>query len=296
MIEIVGVRFKRTGKIYYFDPQQTGAKLQDDVIVETIRGLEFGRVELIKSIDDINLEQNLKPVIRVATEEDKSINIDNRNRAKEAIIICDREIEKYKLDMKLISCEYTFDNSKLLFYFTAEGRIDFRELVRDLAAIFKTRIELRQIGVRDEAKLIGGLGCCGRPTCCSTFLTEFSPVSINMAKDQSLSLNPSKISGICGRLMCCLKYEQEGYECSMKKMPKVGEIVKTSIGDATVVETYTIQELIKVTYEENDEIKIAFYESKDIKRSYKFDKSFKNTNSQNKEEYDESELKELEKQ
>ncbi len=211
MIEIAGIRFKRTGKIYYFDPIDIDLKIGDYVIVETVRGLEFGAVELLKDIDEESIKGELKPVIRLASQEDKNINVENRNKAKEAIIICEQKVEEHGLDMKLISCEYTFDRSKLLFYFTADGRVDFRELVRDLASIFKTRIELRQIGVRDQAKFVGGLGCCGRPTCCSTFLSEFSPVSIKMAKDQNLSLNPTKISGICGRLMCCLKYEQDGY-------------------------------------------------------------------------------------
>jgi len=285
MLKIAGVRFKRTGKIYYFDPVDIDIKTRDYVIVETIRGLEFGRVEIVKEIDEEIIKGELKPVIRLATEEDKNINVENRNKAKEAIIICEQKVEEHGLDMKLISCEYTFDRSKLLFYFTADGRVDFRELVRDLAAIFKTRIELRQIGVRDEAKYVGGLGCCGRATCCSTFLSEFSPVSIKMAKDQNLSLNPAKISGICGRLMCCLKYEQDGYECINKKMPRLGEIVKT----------YTIQELVKVIYEIEDEKETAYFELSEVKRTYEFNKTFINeSRSLNVEEYDESELVELE--
>ena len=295
MIKIAGVRFKRTGKIYYFDPVDIDIKTRDYVIVETIRGLEFGRVEIVKEIDEEIIKGELKPVIRLATEEDKNINVENRNKAKEAIIIWEQKVEEHGLDMKLISCEYTFDRSKLLFYFTADGRVDFRELVRDLAAIFKTRIELRQIGVRDEAKYVGGLGCCGRATCCSTFLSEFSPVSIKMAKDQNLSLNPAKISGICGRLMCCLKYEQDGYECINKKMPRLGEIVKTEIGKATVISTYTIQELVKVIYEIEDEKETAYFELSEVKRTYEFNKTFINeSRSLNVEEYDESELVELE--
>ena len=295
MIKIAWDRFKRTGKIYYFDPVDIDIKTRDYVIVETIRGLEFGRVEIVKEIDEEIIKGELKPVIRLATEEDKNINVENRNKAKEAIIICEQKVEEHGLDMKLISCEYTFDRSKLLFYFTADGRVDFRELVRDLAAIFKTRIELRQIGVRDEAKYVGGLGCCGRATCCSTFLSEFSPVSIKMAKDQNLSLNPAKISGICGRLMCCLKYEQDGYECINKKMPRLGEIVKTEIGKATVISTYTIQELVKVIYEIEDEKETAYFELSEVKRTYEFNKTFINeSRSLNVEEYDESELVELE--
>ncbi|MDO5715379.1 MAG: stage 0 sporulation family protein [Tissierellia bacterium] len=269
MIDVVGVRFKKTGKIYYFDPLDTGATEGNDVIVETARGLEYGTVMLEKNVDEKDFSE-LKSVLRIATREDTIKHIDNRNRAKEAIIICDQKCEEHKLDMKLISCEYTFDNSKLLFYFTADGRVDFRNLVRDLASIFKTRIELRQIGVRDEAKVIGGLGCCGRSTCCSTFLTDFTPVSIKMAKDQGLSLNPSKISGICGRLMCCLKYEQDGYECILKKMPKNGEIVITEDGKGTVVSSYTIQELVKVLFRDEDDTRYGFYELKDIKRTRKF--------------------------
>ena len=232
-----------------------------------MRGLEFGAVELIKEVEEESIKGELKPVLRLASEEDKNINVENRNKAKEAIIICDQKVEEHGLDMKLISCEYTFDRSKLLFYFTADGRVDFRDLVRDLAAIFKTRIELRQIGVRDEAKFVGGLGCCGRPTCCSTFLSEFSPVSIKMAKDQNLSLNPTKISGICGRLMCCLKYEQDGYECINKRMPRLGEIVKTERGKGTVVSTYTIQELVKVMFEVNDEKETVYMELSEVKRT-----------------------------
>ncbi|MBU5669848.1 stage 0 sporulation family protein [Peptoniphilus sp. MSJ-1] len=295
MIEVAGVRFKRTGKIYYFDPIDIDLELEENVIVETIRGLEFGTLKLLKEVDEDSIKGELKPVIRVATEEDENINVENRNKAREAIIICEQKIKEHNLDMKLISCEYTFDRSKLLFYFTADGRIDFRELVRDLAAIFKTRIELRQIGVRDEAKLVGGLGCCGRATCCSTFLSEFSPVSIKMAKDQNLSLNPSKISGICGRLMCCLKYEQDGYECINKLMPRPGEIVKTKRGRATVMDTYTIQELVKVFYEVDDGKEVEYLDISDLRRTREFNKTFINeSKSLNVEEYDESELVELE--
>ncbi|WP_071026536.1 PSP1 domain-containing protein [Peptoniphilus raoultii] len=293
MIDVAGVRFKRNGKIYYFDPQETGATIGDNVIVETIRGLEFGNVIVMRSFEEEDLNTNLKPIIRVATFEDEKINIDNRNKAKEALIICEQKTMEHNLDMKLISCEYTFDNSKVLFYFTADGRIDFRELVRDLASIFRTRIELRQIGVRDEAKIVGGLGCCGRTTCCSTFLSEFSPVSIKMAKDQNLSLNPTKISGICGRLMCCLKYEQSGYECINKIMPRVGEIVYTNEGKGTVISSYAIQEMSKVSLKKDDETIVKIFDFKDLKRTGKFDKEFVKS-SNNEETYDEKELSKLE--
>ncbi|MET3616951.1 cell fate regulator YaaT (PSP1 superfamily) [Peptoniphilus olsenii] len=295
MIDVAGVRFKRTGKIYFFDPKDLSLKINDDVIVETVRGLEYGKVMLLKDIDEEDIKGELKPVIRVATFEDKNINIENRNSAREAIIICEQKVEEFDLDMKLISCEYTFDRSKLLFYFTADGRVDFRELVRELASIFRTRIELRQIGVRDEAKFIGGLASCGRCTCCSTFLSEFSPVSIKMAKDQNMSLNPTKISGLCGRLMCCLKYEQEGYECINKKIPRVGEIVITGKGKGTVVATYTIQELVKVLFEYEDQNEIEYYDLSDIKRTREFNKHFiQQSDYLNVEEYNEVDLVELE--
>ncbi len=294
MIDVVGVRFKKTGKIYYFNPMETEAKTDDEVIVETVRGLEFGKIVIEKKLDELDLNSELKPVIRIATEEDQSINIDNRNKAKQALIICEQKIEEHKLNMSLINAEFTFDNSKLLFYFTADGRIDFRDLVRDLAFIFKTRIELRQIGVRDEAKSIGGLGCCGRETCCSGFLSEFTPVSIKMAKDQGLSLNPTKISGICGRLMCCLKYEQDGYECILKKMPKVGEIVKLEDArEGTVVNTYTIQELVKVMFKVKDQMEYEFLDIADIKRLGKFDKNYQVIRPKYEEDVKPEDLKEL---
>lgn len=297
MIDVVGVRFKKTGKIYYFDPLETGAKKGDNVIVETVRGLEFGHVVLEKKFEELDLNSELKPVIRIATVEDENINIDNRNNAKQALIICEQKIAEHGLDMKLINSEYTFDNSKLLFYFTADGRIDFRDLVRDLASIFKTRIELRQIGVRDEAKAVGGLGCCGRATCCNAFLSEFTPVSIKMAKDQGLSLNPTKISGICGRLMCCLKYEQDGYECILKKMPRIGEIIETeNRGKGTVVDTYTIQELVKVMFTSKDETEYEYYELSEIRRTGELDKSVHVTKNQYEEEVKPEDLKELEKE
>ncbi|SHH31239.1 Cell fate regulator YaaT, PSP1 superfamily (controls sporulation, competence, biofilm development) [Anaerosphaera aminiphila DSM 21120] len=297
MIDVVGVRFKRNGKIYYFAPNETGAKKNDDVIVETVRGLEYGNIVTVKEIDEDEMQSELKPVIRIATMEDKSRNIDNRNRAKEALIICEQQCKRHSLEMKLINAEYTFDNSKLLFYFTAEGRIDFRELVKDLASIFKTRIELRQIGVRDEAKTIGALGCCGRECCCSSFLSEFTPVSIKMAKDQGLSLNPTKISGVCGRLMCCLKYEQDGYEDILRRMPRVGEIVETERGKGTVVSTYTIQELVKIIFAKGEESEYELYSLDEVKRTKKFDKKFENISSELKEEEAKiEELKDLERE
>ncbi len=296
MIDVAGVRFKRTGKIYYFDPVDLDINLYDDVIVETVRGLEYGKVLILKEVDEDSIKGELKPVIRVATLEDKTTNIENRNNAKEAIIICEQKVQEFGLGMKLISCEYTFDRSKLLFYFSADGRVDFRELVRELASIFRTRIELRQIGVRDEAKYIGGLASCGRSTCCSTFLSDFSPVSIKMAKDQNMSLNPSKISGLCGRLMCCLKYEQEGYECINKIIPRVGEIIITVRGKGTVVSTYAIQELIKVVFESEDGNDVEYFDLKDVKRTREFNKHFiEESNYLNVEEYREEDLVELEK-
>src|SRR5699024_6422075 len=213
MIEVIGVRFKKAGKIYYFDPNQLNIALDDYVIVETVRGIEFGKVVVVNKLVDIDdVVLPLKKVMRIASEEDRNTLIENEKLAEKALYICTDKIEEHNLEMNLVDVEYTFDRNKVIFYFTAEGRIDFRNLVKDLAALFKTRIELRQIGVRDEAKLLGGIGPCGRMLCCSTFLGDFDPVSIKMAKDQSLSLNPAKISGLCGRLMCCLRYENDSYE------------------------------------------------------------------------------------
>lgn len=254
MITVVGVRFKKAGKIYYFDPDSLDINKDDYVVVETARGIEFGNVTVgPKQVSEDEIVQPLKKVIRVAQEEDFIIHQNNKEKAKEAFKICERKIAEHGLEMKLIDVEYTFDNNKVIFYFTADGRVDFRELVRDLAAIFKTRIELRQIGVRDEAKMIGGLGPCGKPICCATFLGEFEPVSIKMAKEQSLSLNPSKISGLCGRLMCCLKYEQEVYEELLKNIPAVGSIVLTPEGKGTVVETFTLLQMVKVRVKLEDD-------------------------------------------
>ena len=227
MIKVVGVRFKKAGKIYYFDPERKWINNGDFVIVETIRGIEYGQVVVgPKMVKEENIVQPLKKVLRLATEEDIRINQENKDKEKEAFDICSKKIEEHGLEMKLIDIEYTFDNNKVIFYFTADGRIDFRELVKDLAAIFRTRIELRQIGVRDEAKMIGGIGPCGRHMCCSSFLGEFYPVSIKMAKEQKLSLNPAKISGICSRLMCCLNYEHLVYEENIKILPDLGDKVQ----------------------------------------------------------------------
>lgn len=249
MINIVGVRFKNAGKIYYFDPVDFAIEKDMDVVVETARGLEYGTVVVgKKEIDEESLVSPLKPIIRIATEEDNKIYKENKEKAKETFELCLQKIKEHELTMYLIDCEYTFDRNKLIFYFTAEGRIDFRELVKDLAAIFKTRIELRQIGVRDEAKSIGGLGPCGRSLCCSSWLGDFQPVSIKMAKDQSLSLNPTKISGICGRLFCCLKYEHDVYVEAIEKVPPVGSIVKVDGNKGKVIETNPLLEQAKVEF------------------------------------------------
>ena len=264
MINIVGVRFKNAGKIYYFDPVDFEIEEDMDVVVETARGLEYGTIVVgKKEIDEESLVSPLKPIIRIATEEDTKIYKENKEKAKETFELCLEKIKEHNLTMYLIDCEYTFDRNKLIFYFTAEGRIDFRELVKDLAAIFKTRIELRQIGVRDEAKSIGGLGPCGRSLCCSSWLGDFQPVSIKMAKDQSLSLNPTKISGICGRLFCCLKYEHDVYVEAIEKVPPVGAIVKVDSNKGKVIETNPLPEQVKVEFNDKtiricmkDEIKV----------------------------------------
>lgn len=247
MAEVIGVRFKSVGKIYYFDPANLNIELGEYVIVETARGIECGEVAIAnRNIEDDEIVKPLKSVIRVATKEDLQQVEKNKEKQKEAFDICLKKIEVHNLQMKLVDVEYTFDNSKVLFYFTADGRVDFRELVKDLASVFRTRIELRQIGVRDEAKMLGGLGICGRPFCCKTFLGEFQPVSIKMAKEQSLSLNPTKISGTCGRLMCCLKYEQEAYEDLLRITPKVGAYVSTPDGKGTVEEANLLTGILKV--------------------------------------------------
>lgn len=253
MVTVVGVRFKKAGKIYYFSPEKLNVKKGNKVIVETARGIEFGECVVgPKQVDDSQIVSPLKNVIRVATNDDINKHAENKAKEKEAFNICVEKIEKHNLKMKLIDVEYTFDNNKVIFYFTADGRIDFRELVKDLASIFRTRIELRQIGVRDEAKMVGGLGSCGRPMCCSSFLGDFAPVSIKMAKEQNLSLNPTKISGICGRLMCCLNYEQETYEKIRKKLPKVKSIVNTAYGKGEVMANSVVKESVKVRIKVED--------------------------------------------
>jgi len=247
MITVIGVRFKKAGKIYYFNPGDLDIKKGDFVVVETARGIEFGECVVgMKELREGEIVAPLKNVIRKALEEDINANRINKEKEEEAFKICLEKIKAHDLTMKLIDVEYTFDNNKVIFYFTADGRVDFRELVKDLASIFRTRIELRQIGVRDEAKMTGGLGPCGRSLCCSTFLGEFVPVSIKMAKEQNLSLNPTKISGICGRLMCCLNYEQETYEGIRKRLPKVGSIVDTCYGKGEVISNSVVKEAVKV--------------------------------------------------
>jgi len=247
MVTVVGVRFKKAGKIYYFDPDTIDVKSNDFVIVETARGVEFGHVVLgPRNISKEEIITPLKKVLRIASDEDFVTHRNNKKKSKEAMETCEKKIKEHGLEMRLVDVEFTFDNNKVIFYFTADGRVDFRDLVKDLAAIFKTRIELRQIGVRDEAKMIGGMGPCGKQVCCTQFLGEFNPVSIKMAKEQSLSLNPTKISGLCGRLMCCLKYEHETYEELLTKMPQIGTIVITEMGKGTVLETYTLLERVKV--------------------------------------------------
>lgn len=247
MVTVVGIRFKKAGKIYYFDPDNISVQAGEFAIVETARGVEFGEVVISpKDVSEDEIIAPLKKVLRAANEEDKEKDIENKAREEQAFEICIKKISEHSLSMKLVDVEYTFDNNKVIFYFTADGRVDFRELVKDLASVFKTRIELRQIGVRDEAKMVGGLGPCGRSMCCSAFLGEFEPVSIKMAKEQNLSLNPTKISGICGRLMCCLKYEQDTYECIRKDLPRVGSIVSTPDGQGEVVENSVVKESVKV--------------------------------------------------
>ncbi|MBQ5917985.1 MAG: stage 0 sporulation family protein [Lachnospiraceae bacterium] len=267
MVKVIGVRFRRTGKIYYFDPAGHDIETGQHVIVETARGVEYGNVVLgVREVEDDKVVQPLKSVIRVATPEDDKVDADNRLKEKKAYEICLEKIAKHGLDMKLIDTEYTFDNNKVLFYFTADGRIDFRELVKDLAAVFKIRIELRQIGVRDETKVIGGISICGRPLCCSTYLSEFAPVSIKMAKDQNLSLNPIKISGVCGRLMCCLKNEEETYEYLNSRLPDVGDYVNTIDGCRGEVQSVSVlRQRVKLIVEVGDEKEIREYKVEELK-------------------------------
>ena len=267
MIKVIGVRFRQAGKIYNFSPADFQVKVGDHVIVETARGIEYGSVvQGIREVADDKVIMPLKSVIRIATEEDDKKAIENNEKEKKAFKICKEKIAKHGLEMKLIETEYTFDNNKVLFYFTADGRIDFRELVKDLASVFKTRIELRQVGVRDETKMLGGIGICGRPLCCNTYLSEFIPVSIKMAKEQSLSLNPTKISGICGRLMCCLKNEQEAYEELNSNLPDIGEKVKTFAGfKGEVVSVNVLRQKVKIVVEVDDEREIKEYAIDELK-------------------------------
>lgn len=268
MTRVIGVRFRPAGKIYYFAPGKFHIRQGDKVIVETARGIEFGTVVTgPKEVKDEEVMQPLKSVIRIAIEEDKRAEEKNREKEKEAFEICLEKIRKHNLDMKLINAEYTFDNNKVLFYFTADGRIDFRELVKDLAAVFRTRIELRQIGVRDETKIRGGIGICGRPLCCHTYLSEFAPVSIKMAKEQNLSLNPTKISGVCGRLMCCLTNEEETYEELNSRLPAIGDTVTTNEGLKGEVQSVSVlRQLVKVVVTlENDEKEIREYKVDELK-------------------------------
>ena len=268
MTKVIGVRFRQAGKVYFFSPGKFHIKQGDKVIVETARGVEFGSVVSgVKEVPDETIMQPLKSVIRIATEEDKRNEERNREKEKEAFKICLEKIREHELDMKLINAEYTFDNNKVLFYFTAEGRIDFRDLVKDLAAVFRTRIELRQIGVRDETKIRGGIGICGRPLCCHTYLSEFAPVSIKMAKEQNLSLNPTKISGVCGRLMCCLTNEQETYEELNSRLPAIGDFVTTPDGLKGEVQSVSVlRQLVKVVVNlDDDEKEIREYKSKELR-------------------------------
>lgn len=289
MVTVIGVRFKRAGKIYFFSPLDLDIKAGMHVIVETARGVEYGLVAIgRKEVGEERITQPLKPVIRIATSEDDEIDRANKLKEKDAYAICLEKIRKHELAMKLVACEYTFDNNKVMFYFTADGRIDFRDLVKDLAFVFKTRIELRQIGVRDETKMKGGVGICGRQLCCSTFLSEFIPVSIKMAKDQNFSLNPSKISGVCGRLMCCLKNEEEAYEHLNSMLPDVGDRVDTADGFKGEVSSVSVlKQLVKVILElESGDKEIREYRVEDLR--------FKPKKRRKDREPDSSEIKALE--
>ena len=289
MRKIVGIRFRTAGKVYYFDPLHFEINKGDHVIVETARGVEYGTaVSGIREIEEEKITQPLKPVLRIATEKDDKQQEENKGKEKEAFQICLEKIRKHNLEMKLIDTEYTFDNNKILFYFTADGRIDFRELVKDLAAVFKTRIELRQIGVRDETKVLGGIGICGRALCCHTFLSEFAPVSIKMAKEQNLSLNPTKISGVCGRLMCCLKNEEETYEELNRRLPNVGDYVTTDDGlKGEVHSVNVLRQLVKIVVENEDEKEIMEYPVDRLR--------FKRRHRKDKMDVSDAELKALEK-
>ena len=301
MITIIGVRFRTAGKIYYFDPAGKQIKRGDHVIVETARGIEYGYVVLgNRQVEDSKVVSPLKPVIRMATPEDEAVEKKNREKEKDAFKICQEKIKKHNLEMKLIDAEYTFDNNKVLFYFTADGRIDFRELVKDLASVFRTRIELRQVGVRDETKIMGGVGICGRVLCCHSFLSDFIPVSIKMAKEQNLSLNPSKISGVCGRLMCCLKNEEETYEVLNSRLPNPGDYVTTNDGlKGEVHSVNVLRQLVKVVVVvDKDEKEIREYRADQLKfkpRKKKGSKGKEKEKERNKEkDASDEELKKLE--
>ena len=285
MIKIIGVRFRTAGKVYYFDPKNMDIKRGQHVIVETARGTEYGHVVVgTKEVSNEEVVQPLKPVIRVATAEDDEHARRNREKEREALVICQQKINKHQLEMKLIDAEYTFDNNKILFYFTADGRIDFRELVKDLAVVFKMRIELRQIGVRDETKILGGVGICGRALCCHTYLSEFAPVSIKMAKEQNLSLNPTKISGVCGRLMCCLKNEEETYEYLNSRLPDVGETVTLPGGEKGEVHSVNVlRQTVKVVIEVDDGKEMNEYSVSDLKFKPKKRKNSKEADKEGKE-------------
>ena len=289
MIKVIGVRFRTAGKIYFFDPGRLNIRKGDHVIVETARGIEHGTVVGgVREVENDKVVQPLKPVLRIATQKDNEQEASNKEKEKDAFKICLEKIRKHNLEMKLIDAEYTFDNNKVLFYFTADGRIDFRELVKDLASVFKTRIELRQIGVRDETKIVGGIGICGRALCCHTYLSEFIPVSIKMAKEQNLSLNPTKISGVCGRLMCCLKNEEETYEDLNRRLPNVGDYVTTDDGfKGTVHSVNVLRQLVKVIIEKDDEKEIQEYKVGQLR--------FKRKHKNMRMEVNDEELKKLEK-
>ena len=289
MIKVIGVRFRTAGKIYFFDPGRLNIRKGDHVIVETARGIEYGTVVGgVREVENDKVVQPLKPVLRIATQKDNEQEASNKEKEKDAFKICLEKIRKHNLEMKLIDAEYTFDNNKVLFYFTADGRIDFRELVKDLASVFKTRIELRQIGVRDETKIVGGIGICGRALCCHTYLSEFIPVSIKMAKEQNLSLNPTKIFGVCGRLMCCLKNEEETYEDLNRRLPNVGDYVTTDDGfKGTVHSVNVLRQLVKVIIEKDDEKEIQEYKVGQLR--------FKRKHKNMRMEVNDEELKKLEK-
>lgn len=266
MAEVVGIRFKEVGKVYYFDPDSMQFKKGERAIVETARGVECGEIAMEnRDVPDEEIVKPLKRIIRAATEADLRTLQENKEKEKKAFAICEEKIRAHKLDMKLVDVEYTFDSGKILFYFTADGRVDFRELVKDLAGVFRTRIELRQIGVRDESKMLGGFGICGRPFCCSSFLGDFQPVSIKMAKEQGLSLNPVKISGTCGRLMCCLKYEQESYEHLLRHTPKIGAVVETREGRGTVVDNNLLTGLLKIQLDRRPDAAPVIYDRHDVR-------------------------------